>query len=289
MNFNEQNSALPPIQGILPSLTFFPVNDNSTARHASSSVDYYLFNPLLQHHPTESKLIPPQIIMYPTIEHKDLLDSLNDELRTFTEFFNFGANQAQQSDTKVTGQCLKECSKYIHTKLHAALEEPRDVRKKLRITLDSPPGIISQHPAPILPNPEIHSRIAVYFDRKGQKHYKLDGEDIKFKVLKNRPKNGAFKLQWADHFGQLQQYFIKFGHTNVTRSTTGFEELGNWVAEQRRKLKKGRITMEQFEALNTLNFEWDRSYYFYNTFHKRKEPNNNNNSENNNNNQSEVG
>mmetsp|Transcript_21700 Transcript_21700/g.30362 ORF Transcript_21700/g.30362 Transcript_21700/m.30362 type:complete len:202 (+) Transcript_21700:498-1103(+) len=103
--------------------------------------------------------------------------------------------------------------------------------------------------------------------------YFLDGKRIKFKVPKNKPKNGDFKIRWNRSFEDLKKYYAKYRSTRVTRTTPGYKDLGNWVAEQRRKLKKGKVTLEQFQALNEIGFEWDRSSYFFNTYKQKKEEN----------------
>mmetsp|Transcript_3526 Transcript_3526/g.4856 ORF Transcript_3526/g.4856 Transcript_3526/m.4856 type:complete len:569 (-) Transcript_3526:87-1793(-) len=76
------------------------------------------------------------------------------------------------------------------------------------------------------------------------------------------PNRRFFDEQWMQHFQELKEFHAKYGHTNVTRTADEYRGLGNWVAEQRRKLRKGRLSKEQFELLNTIDFEWDRSYYF---------------------------
>eukprot|EP00027_Filamoeba_sp_ATCC50430_P007708 CAMPEP_0168559282 /NCGR_PEP_ID=MMETSP0413-20121227/10436_1 /TAXON_ID=136452 /ORGANISM="Filamoeba nolandi, Strain NC-AS-23-1" /LENGTH=231 /DNA_ID=CAMNT_0008590491 /DNA_START=684 /DNA_END=1379 /DNA_ORIENTATION=+ len=106
---------------------------------------------------------------------------------------------------------------------------------------------------------------------QGRQIFFMDGVRIKFKIPKNKPKNGAFQYQWNTNFEALVAFKDIFGHTRVTRTTPGYEELGNWVAEQRRKLKKGKITEKQFEMLNNIGFEWDRSHYFFNTYQKKKQ------------------
>mmetsp|Transcript_7590 Transcript_7590/g.10473 ORF Transcript_7590/g.10473 Transcript_7590/m.10473 type:complete len:201 (-) Transcript_7590:170-772(-) len=90
-----------------------------------------------------------------------------------------------------------------------------------------------------------------------EKHYFLEGTPIQFKVLKNRPKNGDFQRRWNKNFQSLQKYKEIHGHLHVTRSTSGYQDLGNWVSDQRRKLKKGKLTLKQFELLTTLGLEWN--------------------------------
>ena len=86
----------------------------------------------------------------------------------------------------------------------------------------------------------------------GRKFYFMDDKPIRFKVLKNKPKNGDFRVRWNRNYLQLKEFKEHYGHVQVTRGTSGYEDLGNWVAEQRRKLKNGKITLEQFEILSEL-------------------------------------
>lgn len=83
-----------------------------------------------------------------------------------------------------------------------------------------------------------------------------------FKVPKNKPKNGAFAKQWLDHYDQLKDFKKAHGHVNVTRTTKGYQHLGSWIATQRRKLRRGKLTEDQFKILSDLGLEWDRSHYF---------------------------
>ncbi|QLH37614.1 MAG: Helicase associated domain protein [Parachlamydiaceae bacterium] len=113
-----------------------------------------------------------------------------------------------------------------------------------------------------------------WFRRDEREPTKL--KPITFKILKNKPKNGKFPAAWKNNYNALKAFKEQFGHTNVTRSTEGYEKLGNWVAEQRRKFRKqetsngkGGITETQFEKLHKLGFEFDRSYYFSNTYFEK--------------------
>mmetsp|Transcript_14633 Transcript_14633/g.20376 ORF Transcript_14633/g.20376 Transcript_14633/m.20376 type:complete len:382 (-) Transcript_14633:81-1226(-) len=119
--------------------------------------------------------------------------------------------------------------------------------------------------------------VVIEKDDNGNVVYKVDNKPIRFKVIKNRPKNGAFSNAWEWHYQKLVTFKSLYGHTNVTRSVEGYEDIGTWVAEQRRKIKKGRITWDQFEKLNIIGFEWDRSHYFYNTLHKKPRKSNDQN------------
>lgn len=82
----------------------------------------------------------------------------------------------------------------------------------------------------------------------------------KFKQPVNKPH--AFDRQWRRHFDELAEFKTNHGHCNVSRTTKGFENLGNWLADQRRKLRRGKMTKEQYDMLTQLGVEWDRSHYF---------------------------
>eukprot|EP00027_Filamoeba_sp_ATCC50430_P000272 CAMPEP_0168556258 /NCGR_PEP_ID=MMETSP0413-20121227/8781_1 /TAXON_ID=136452 /ORGANISM="Filamoeba nolandi, Strain NC-AS-23-1" /LENGTH=144 /DNA_ID=CAMNT_0008587181 /DNA_START=802 /DNA_END=1236 /DNA_ORIENTATION=+ len=118
-------------------------------------------------------------------------------------------------------------------------------------------------------NNTVNNTIEVKFV-DGKKQYFLEGQPIQFKVLKNKPKNGDFRIRWNRMYGALKKFKEHNGHMHITRSTLGYEELGNWIAEQRRKVKRGKITLEQFESLTELGFEWDRSHYFHRSFEKKR-------------------
>mmetsp|Transcript_16334 Transcript_16334/g.22655 ORF Transcript_16334/g.22655 Transcript_16334/m.22655 type:complete len:234 (-) Transcript_16334:325-1026(-) len=80
-----------------------------------------------------------------------------------------------------------------------------------------------------------------------------------FKIPKNKPKNGNFHKRWLNHYEKLKEFKRLHGHTNVTRFMKGHEKLGSWMAYQRRKLRKGKLTRHQFDMLNSLGVEWDWS------------------------------
>lgn len=83
----------------------------------------------------------------------------------------------------------------------------------------------------------------------------------KYKFKASNPST-MFEKHWRDHFQELAQFKNANGHCNVSRTTKGFEQLGNWLADQRRKLRRGKLTKEQYQMLTDLGVEWDRSYYF---------------------------
>mmetsp|Transcript_15753 Transcript_15753/g.21954 ORF Transcript_15753/g.21954 Transcript_15753/m.21954 type:complete len:226 (+) Transcript_15753:365-1042(+) len=112
--------------------------------------------------------------------------------------------------------------------------------------------------------------------KQGKIIYLLDGKPIKFKLLKTTT---IYHKRWEDMYKELLDFYNTHGHIRITRGTKGFEELGHWTTEQRRKLKKGKMSQRQFEMLNELGFEWSRSHYFFRTHHKKPSETTNNSSE----------
>mmetsp|Transcript_27484 Transcript_27484/g.38764 ORF Transcript_27484/g.38764 Transcript_27484/m.38764 type:complete len:258 (-) Transcript_27484:13-786(-) len=90
-----------------------------------------------------------------------------------------------------------------------------------------------------------------------------DPSTLAFKTPKSQSKEGgAFERQWNARFEELKQFKEKFGHVNVTRVTRGYENLGVWLADQRKRFRAGKMTRQRFDLLTDLGVEWDRSYYF---------------------------
>mmetsp|Transcript_6632 Transcript_6632/g.9186 ORF Transcript_6632/g.9186 Transcript_6632/m.9186 type:complete len:193 (+) Transcript_6632:102-680(+) len=72
-----------------------------------------------------------------------------------------------------------------------------------------------------------------------------------------RGKATVFDKHWRDHFQELVEFKQKFGHSNVSRTTPGYDQLGSWLADQRKKLRRGKLTREQYGMLTTLGVNWD--------------------------------
>lgn len=102
--------------------------------------------------------------------------------------------------------------------------------------------------------------------KNGKLVYLLDGEVLKFKKMKDTT---VYHHRWEENYKLLREFYNQHGNCRVTRGSEGFEELGNWVMEQRRKLKNGKLSQRQFERLNELGFEWNRLHYFFRTYHGR--------------------
>ena len=75
--------------------------------------------------------------------------------------------------------------------------------------------------------------------------------NYEFKTVE-KTKETAFLKYWKQHFDELKDFKNEFGHCNVSRTTPGYTQLGNWLTDQRRKLRKGKLTKEQFDMLSEL-------------------------------------
>ena len=71
-------------------------------------------------------------------------------------------------------------------------------------------------------------------------------------VFKEPKKDTVFAKHWRQHFQELELFKQQFGHCNVSRTTKGHDQLGNWLADQRRKLRRGKMTRQQYEMLTQL-------------------------------------
>lgn len=63
---------------------------------------------------------------------------------------------------------------------------------------------------------------------------------------------------WMRHYEELKKFKEVHHHTNVTRTKKDTRKLGNWVAEQRRKKKQGRLNQTQIDLLTSAGFEWEK-------------------------------
>mmetsp|Transcript_22676 Transcript_22676/g.31578 ORF Transcript_22676/g.31578 Transcript_22676/m.31578 type:complete len:221 (-) Transcript_22676:384-1046(-) len=106
------------------------------------------------------------------------------------------------------------------------------------------------------------SNTRLRFESNARTESPFGPSNVVFKVPKNKPKNGAFTKQWKGFYVKLVKFKEQFGHANVTRRSKGWESLGGWVANQRRKLRKGKLTRQQYNLLNEVGIEWDRAVCF---------------------------
>ena len=70
---------------------------------------------------------------------------------------------------------------------------------------------------------------------------------------------------WSEHFQQLREFEVKFGHCRVSRQYAANPKLGQWVSRQRsnyRLYKEGKpspMTEERIRALESVGFDWETS------------------------------
>jgi superfamily II DNA or RNA helicase len=63
---------------------------------------------------------------------------------------------------------------------------------------------------------------------------------------------------WMRNYRKLEEYFSKYGHSNIPQKWPENPDLALWVALQRQFKKLGRVSDENTKLLEKLNFEWDR-------------------------------
>jgi len=68
--------------------------------------------------------------------------------------------------------------------------------------------------------------------------------------------------RWKEHFQELIEFKRDYGHTNVTQTKS--KTLAEWVKNQRRLRKAGKLAQSRISKLDEIGFEWDRSYLFKN-------------------------
>ncbi len=62
---------------------------------------------------------------------------------------------------------------------------------------------------------------------------------------------------WDEMFGELIRFKAENGHCNVSKPYPPNLQLGIWVNNQRRKYRKGELSLEKIEKLEDIGFEWD--------------------------------
>ncbi len=94
--------------------------------------------------------------------------------------------------------------------------------------------------------------------RKFQKKGTLTQEKIELLNSLNFVWDPA-ETDWQNKFLELQKFKQEHRHSSPSRFTSKeFTSLANWCTTQRRKFqKKGTLTQEKIELLNSLNFVWD--------------------------------
>jgi len=101
---------------------------------------------------------------------------------------------------------------------------------------------------------------AEHLHNKSTNSNKMENENYVFKVPKH--KETVFDRHWRTHYNELSEFKRIFGHCNVSRTTPGYDQLGNWLSDQRKKLRRGKMTKEQYDMLSDLGVDWDRSKAF---------------------------
>jgi len=106
--------------------------------------------------------------------------------------------------------------------------------------------------------------------KKGKRNYskiEIDFSDddteriIKFEGLEKKLRNVLFdeiiektKTFWDVMFKNLEAFIQENGHMNVSKRQD--KQLGNWIYEQRRQNRAGKLSKFKKEKLNSINFDW---------------------------------
>ena len=78
-------------------------------------------------------------------------------------------------------------------------------------------------------------------------------------------------VPWQTRYGELVEFRINYGNTNVPQNYAKNIKLGQWVSTQRSQYNTSTLTQERIDQLNELNFEWSlRSNQRLNTIEMTK-------------------
>jgi len=91
-------------------------------------------------------------------------------------------------------------------------------------------------------------------------------EDLGFEWVTGTPwdKNrdsSAKDQKWEAKYQKLCEFHAHHGHCLVPALYQEDASLGVWVSNQRRKHKQGKLSEQQEELLNDLNFVWEVDIY----------------------------
>ncbi len=83
---------------------------------------------------------------------------------------------------------------------------------------------------------------------------KLDALDFEWSPGR---RTGAGRETWEQMFAHLEIFHAAHGHVNVPQSFAPNKKLSWWVATQRRKYQRGKLSKSQVAGLNKLGFQWE--------------------------------
>ena len=92
--------------------------------------------------------------------------------------------------------------------------------------------------------------------RKSQKKGKLSQERID--LLNSLDFDwDPLETDWQNNFLELQKFKKKHGHASPPTNSNKSNSFGSWCSEQRKSQKKGKLSQERIDLLNSLDFDWD--------------------------------
>lgn len=101
------------------------------------------------------------------------------------------------------------------------------------------------------------SLLHAYDSTTQTKNIENSSKDCLYSFKTPKEKETMFDKHWKDHFNEVVQFKQTYGHSNVARTTPGYDQLGSWLADQRKKLRRGKLTREQYDMLTSIGVNWD--------------------------------
>ena len=138
---------------------------------------------------------------------------------------------------KDMGQYLKDSWYFRYQQLQAYYEENQSCNVPQRYKED----------------PELGRWVST--QRKAYKKNNLSQEKVDLLNQLNFDWDPA-ETYWQEMYQQLKDYYENHQNCNVPQGYKENPQLANWVANQRQKYKKNKLSQERIDLINQLNFDW---------------------------------
>jgi len=194
-------------------------------------------------------------------EHKLFLQGLEQHGRKWKKI-------AAVVGTRTKGQVQSHAQNYF-----AKLKQKDEGRKKSNVSWDERFQQLVEYkdqnghcrvPQNYKANPELGSWVSMqrvaYRKQSGRKitEEQINRlEEIGFVWVLRVLQKQEHSVGWDERFKQLKEYKEQNGHCRVPQKYKANTQLGNWVNNQRRAYKKGKISSEQKDLLEGIGFVWE--------------------------------
>jgi len=84
----------------------------------------------------------------------------------------------------------------------------------------------------------------------------------------------TFEASWEEKFQELKNYIKQNNHMRFSKALVKESGLPNWCFDQKKKHKKGTLSQEKYDKLNSIGFVWDPWQTCYDELLQYKEENN---------------